>query len=177
LARILRTDVVEVNVLLDGLGEIGRGLASVRRSVSSVERARDLAASMTDQLATLRLAGARSAGGEIEIDKLSVVADRMSNLLDAAERGLGADVDAVERELRQARDTAERLRLSPASSLFNALERTVRDAANSLGKNVSFQASGGDVRLDGQVLDTIQSALVQVVRNAVAHGIESPDRR
>jgi two-component system chemotaxis sensor kinase CheA len=61
--------------------------------------------------------------------------------------------------------------------MFGALERTARDAAVSLGKLVVFSARGSDVRLDSGLLSLVQSALVQAVRNAVAHGIEDPDER
>jgi len=89
---------------------------------------------------------------------------------------LGPHVDRLDRDLRQLRLDAERLRLMPASSAFAALERTARDA--SLGdKQVAFVGVGGDVRLDAAVLAGIHGALVQLVRNAVAHGIETPARR
>ena len=65
----------------------------------------------------------------------------------------------------------------PASSMFASLERTARDAARSLGKRAVFAARGGDVRLDAQVLAAVQGALVQAVRNAVAHGIEPEAQR
>jgi two-component system, chemotaxis family, sensor kinase CheA len=175
--RALRTDIAEVETLLDGLGQIGGGLVGVRRSLASVKRARDLSASLADQLASLQTSAMQAPDQVTKIDDLSTAADRMHNLIVAAERGLNADVEVVERELRQAHDTAQRLRLSPVSVLFSTLERTARDAAHSLGKRVGFHASGGDVRLDAQVLDAIQSALIQIVRNAVAHGIESETER
>jgi len=94
-----------------------------------------------------------------------------------AERHLMSGVECMGRELHQLRDTADRLRLTPVSDVFTTLERVARDAAHSVGKQVRFVASGGEVRLDGQVLDIVQDALVQLVRNAVAHGIEtSPER-
>lgn len=83
----------------------------------------------------------------------------------------------LERELLQARDHAEQLRLAPASVLFGPLQRAARDAARALGKQVQFHGSGGDVKLEGGVLNAALGALVQVIRNAVAHGIESPDER
>jgi two-component system chemotaxis sensor kinase CheA len=75
------------------------------------------------------------------------------------------------------RDAAERLRLVPAANLWGSLERTARDAALSLGKRVRFEAKGGDVRLEAELLAQVQRALVQAVRNAVAHGIEDPTAR
>ncbi|MEO9456830.1 ATP-binding protein, partial [Chromobacterium phragmitis] len=58
-----------------------------------------------------------------------------------------------------------------------ALERCARDAAHSSGKQVAFDARGSQLRIDGEVLDVVLGALLQLVRNAVAHGIETPDRR
>jgi two-component system chemotaxis sensor kinase CheA len=86
---------------------------------------------------------------------------------------LSAGVEQLDRELRDVRVAAERLRLTPSSALFPFLERAVRDVARTLGKRVTFDASGGDVRVDTFVLNAVQRAFLHVVRNAVAHGIES----
>lgn len=94
-----------------------------------------------------------------------------------AERNLMSSVERMGRELHQLRDTTDRLRLTPVSAVFTTLERVARDCAHSVGKQVEFVTNGGEVRLDGQVLDIVQDALVQLVRNAVAHGIESPAER
>lgn len=90
---------------------------------------------------------------------------------------LAGGIERVDRELRQARDTAEQLRLLPLSSVLGVLERSARDAAQAAGKQVSFEARGGDVRLDSAVIDALRAPLVQLVRNAVAHGIEAPQER
>jgi two-component system chemotaxis sensor kinase CheA len=83
----------------------------------------------------------------------------------------------MDRELHQTRDAAEQLRLVPARTLFTSLERTARDVAGSQSKQVLFESEGGDIRLDIHVIETIQGALVQIVRNAVAHGIETVSER
>ncbi|WAC73027.1 response regulator [Roseateles sp. SL47] len=83
----------------------------------------------------------------------------------------------LERELLQARDNAEQLRLAPASLLFGPLQRAARDAARAVNKQVHFEGSGGDVKLEGGVLNAALGALVQMIRNAVAHGIEAPEAR
>ena len=82
----------------------------------------------------------------------------------------------MDRELRQFRDAAEGLRLVPVDAVLMALKRTARDAARALGKEVNFESQGGDIRLDADVLGSIQGALIQIVRNAVAHGIETEER-
>jgi two-component system chemotaxis sensor kinase CheA len=92
-------------------------------------------------------------------------------------RAIEQQIDRLERELSAVRQDAERLRLLAAGMMFTALERTARDAAHAVGKQVAFATSGGEVRVDAQVLATMHGALVQLVRNAVAHGIEPPDER
>ncbi len=86
-------------------------------------------------------------------------------------------LEQADRELREVRRDVEHLRLSSFGSLYAALERTARDAATATAKRVAFVLEGGDVRVDGAVLQALHGALVQLVRNAVAHGIETPARR
>jgi two-component system chemotaxis sensor kinase CheA len=100
---------------------------------------------------------------------------RLRGLDNAA--ALDQRVDQIERELRAVRQDAERLRLRAAGTSFMPLERTARDAAHAAGKLVAFTTSGGEIRVDAHVLTTLHGALVQLVRNAVAHGIETPAER
>jgi two-component system chemotaxis sensor kinase CheA len=90
---------------------------------------------------------------------------------------LNDSIERIERELRQAREAAERLRLVPAASMFADLDRAARDVARAQDKRVVFEGRGGALRLDASVVAAAQSALQQIVRNAVAHGIESPSER
>jgi two-component system chemotaxis sensor kinase CheA len=89
----------------------------------------------------------------------------------------GGTRDQLDRELAQLREAAEQLRLSPVDILFTALERTARDTAAACGKRVTFAGTGSEIRLDSAVIETLQAAFVQLVRNAVAHGVEVPADR
>ena len=53
----------------------------------------------------------------------------------------------------------------------------MRDAAEMLGKQAAFHTSGREQRLESHVLSALGEALAHLVRNAVAHGIESPPDR
>lgn len=79
-------------------------------------------------------------------------------------------LDQLDEEIRRAR-------LVPLSTLALFLERAGRDAADEKGKKVVFKMTGGQVTLDRVVIDAIQEPLLHLVRNAVAHGIESPETR
>ncbi len=88
--------------------------------------------------------------------------------------GVGAlELERIDRELVEVRRDVERLRLVTAATLYTALERTAREAAAATGKQVDFELVGGDVRIDAQVVASLHGAVVQLVRNAVVHGIEA----
>jgi two-component system chemotaxis sensor kinase CheA len=176
--RTVRAEVADVNSLLEGLGEVHGELAALRRAVGSAERARHNTALLAEQLASPRLADdQRTPRQVVSLAKARSMAEQLHNDIALFERSAAGIAERMDRELRQARELTERLRLVPAGSVFNALERVARDAAHSVGKRVAFDASGGDVRLDGHVLDAVQGALVQIVRNAVVHGIETEAER
>jgi two-component system chemotaxis sensor kinase CheA len=72
---------------------------------------------------------------------------------------------------------ALRLRLLPMGAMFDDLRRAVRDAAAADGKQAELVAIGGDVEADTTVVDAAAEIVLQLVRNAVAHGLERPGER
>lgn len=175
--RTVRTDVAEMDALLDGVAEAHVQVATLRRGVRALDRVRQLAASLTAQLAAPRARDASLPGDALAPARMGSIAEEMAGLVAGFERSVAVGVEQIDRELRQVREVAERLRLLPAGAAFGSLERMARDTAQALGKRVIFESRGGDVRLDAHVLAVLQGALVQLVRNAVAHGIESETAR
>jgi len=174
--RTIRADLAEADAILDSVVEthaLMNGLRTAAQGVQQLTRLADLLVSQPALFAPDaqdRQAGMRSS-------RRFVVAEELRRKIGGLERNLGSLVDQMDRELRQLREAAERLRLVPAGNLFTTLERVARDTARALSKQVAFKGTGGDIRLDARVLDTVQGALVQLIRNAVAHGIESSDER
>jgi two-component system chemotaxis sensor kinase CheA len=169
-SRTIRADVLDMDAVLDGVAETHALLTGLRKAASDLEQAQGLADVLLAQLAA-----GRRLGGTAE--RLFAIADELHRKVGAVGRAFGSTADQMERELHQLRDAAERLRLVPAGSLFTMLERTALDTAQALGKLVTFDAKGGEMRLDSHVLGILQSALIQLVRNAAAHGIELPGER
>lgn len=93
------------------------------------------------------------------------------------ERDLSLMMEGTTRVLRQLREGLERLRLRPTDDLRGALERTTRDAALAVGKQVRLEFHGGALRVEPELHAAAQRALLQAVKNAVAHGIETPEAR
>ncbi len=72
---------------------------------------------------------------------------------------------------------AGNIRLVPLEQAFGRFPRLVRDLATVQGKNVRFEMTGTDVELDKTLVDHLISPLIHLLRNAVDHGMESPDVR
>jgi two-component system chemotaxis sensor kinase CheA len=166
-----RFDVEEVDTLLEGLAEASVAFASLRHGIGDAERADHLAELLLQQV------GLRSAARDNQGARAAGLATELRAVVGALHRELRRETERLGRELAQVRESAERLRLIPTSAVFSGLERIARDAANATGRNLRLETSGGDVRIDAHVLAAVQPALVQLVRNAVAHGIEPSDAR
>ncbi len=69
------------------------------------------------------------------------------------------------------------LRLLPLSTTFNLFPRMVRDLAKQLGKEIEFSTEGGDISVDKRILEEIKDPLTHIIRNAIDHGIETPEVR
>jgi two-component system, chemotaxis family, sensor kinase CheA len=69
------------------------------------------------------------------------------------------------------------LRLLPMSTIFSLLPRSVRDISKQLGKSVELIVEGGDILADKQILEAMKAPLGHLIRNAIDHGIESPQER
>ena len=70
-----------------------------------------------------------------------------------------------------------RTRMLPMDSLLPRLRRVVRQAAGETGKQAVLKVDGAQGELDRNVLERMTAPLEHMLRNAVAHGLEAPDRR
>src|SRR5215469_6419202 len=172
--RTIRADLAEADAILDSVVETHALMNGLRTAAQGVQQLTRLADLLVSQPA---LFAPHAQDRSMRSSRRFVVAEELRRKIGGLERNLGSLVDQMDRELRQLREAAERLRLVPAGNLFTTLERVARDTARALSKQVAFKGTGGDIRLDARVLDTVQGALVQLIRNAVAHGIESSDER
>jgi two-component system chemotaxis sensor kinase CheA len=163
----VRIDLVEMDALLSGVSETAVQLDGIRREIEAVKQVEDQLAGFEEQL--------NSAPTSAPHLHQAVVEMRVA--LQHARQSLATRVGNTDREIAEVRGNIDRLRLLPTSLLFPSLERAVRDAAETLGKEAVFQTSGREQRLESHALSALGEALSHLVRNAVAHGIESPQDR
>jgi two-component system chemotaxis sensor kinase CheA len=81
------------------------------------------------------------------------------------------------RHTRTLQESVMGIRMLPIGSVFNRFPRLVRDLSQKLGKQVKLDMVGEHTELDKTVLEKIGDPLVHLVRNAIDHGLETPDKR
>ncbi|MEU4428197.1 response regulator [Actinoplanes sp. NPDC024001] len=158
-----RAATADLDELLDAISVANARMAPLRNGCDAMERLHRSAVTLADQLRAGRSAPAATT---------RAAAERLARELGSAGRRFTDAVDQVERELDDVRAKAEGLRLVPAGTIFTALRRAVRDAAEAQGKRVKFEAYGADIRMGAHLLGPVSGAFLHVVRNAVVHGIE-----
>jgi two-component system chemotaxis sensor kinase CheA len=92
-------------------------------------------------------------------------------------RELDEAIGMVERSVSDLQNLTMSIRMIPLSHIYNRLPRIVRDAAQYDQKEVEFIMEGGETELDRSVMDGLNDPLLHLIRNAVNHGIESPEIR
>ena len=74
-------------------------------------------------------------------------------------------------------DVVMSIRMVPVSNAFSKMTRVVRDMNKTLGKGVTLVFVGEETEVDKSIVDILNDPLMHIVRNAVDHGIETPDER
>jgi two-component system chemotaxis sensor kinase CheA len=94
-----------------------------------------------------------------------------------AGRELMAAVQQVAGVSSQLQETVMDIRMLPVRHVFERFPRLVRDLARQQGKEIELILEGEATRIDKAIIDEIGEPLVHLVRNAVDHGIETPEAR
>lgn len=90
---------------------------------------------------------------------------------------LNETIEQIDRITTDLQNVVMKVRMVPIKQVFNRFPRMVRDLAHELRKEVSFIIEGEETELDRTVIDEIGDPLVHLLRNAMDHGIESPEER
>ncbi len=177
---------VELNQLRGSLGDMTGNLNRLRQQLRDIELQAET--QMQSRLAQTK----EQQGGfdPLEFDRFTRVQEltRMMaesvNDVATVQRTLQRTVEATEDDLiAQARQTRElqrdllRTRMVEFEGISDRLYRVVRQASKETGKQVKLDLLGGTIEMDRGMLDRMTPAFEHLLRNCVAHGIESPSVR
>jgi len=91
--------------------------------------------------------------------------------------GLISGLADLERNTRSLQEAVMGIRMIPMAVVFNRFPRMLRDLAAKLGKEIELKTSGEATELDKGLIEKITDPLTHLIRNAVDHGIETPEKR
>jgi two-component system chemotaxis sensor kinase CheA len=111
--------------------------------------------------------------GELVIATASIkqIADRLGSM------DLEDSVSSLSMLMDNLRGSSMNLRMVQIGDSFKRFERAVHDLSNAQGKQVDLALKGGETEVDKTLVEKIMDPLMHIVRNAVDHGIDTPDKR
>ena len=160
----------------DKPGSVASGVTSGRR----VEE-RATARESTIRVDTARLDQVLNLSGEIGLTKnrlTSLRADILAGRNDTDTlHALDQAVSQLDLLVSDLQNSVMKTRMQPIGRLFQKYPRIARDLARQLGKDVELALIGEETEVDKTMIEDLADPLVHLVRNAVDHGVESPEDR
>jgi len=115
--------------------------------------------------------------GEVTATEVNPFQQRLEEKITAlrtASQENTSNLDLIAEDLRERIQT---LRQLPLSTIFQLFPRMVRDLARKQSKQVELMIEGGETTADKNILEDIKDSLTHLIRNAIDHGIETPEER
>jgi len=111
------------------------------------------------------------------VSELVLARNQLRNELGEANSSAQATLGRLSSLTSDLQASITKTRMQPISNLFSKYPRIVRDLASSLGKVVELHVKGASTELDRALIDAFRDPLTHLVRNAIDHGIETPETR
>jgi two-component system chemotaxis sensor kinase CheA len=114
--------------------------------------------------------------GELVINQ-AMLSQRVMEAGFARASGVAMGLDELEQLTREIQDSVMAIRAQPVKSVFQRMPRLVREVAAMTGKPVRLITEGEGTEVDKTVIERLADPLTHMIRNAIDHGLESPEKR
>ncbi len=114
--------------------------------------------------------------GELVIQQ-AMLAQRVIESGLARSSGISVGLEDLELLTREIQDSVMAIRAQPVKSVFQRMPRLVREVGEMTGKRVKLVTAGEDTEVDKTVVERLAEPITHMLRNAIDHGLESPDAR
>jgi len=114
--------------------------------------------------------------GELVINQ-AMLAQRVAESGVARSSNIAMGLDELEHLTREIQDSVMAIRAQPVRSVFQRMPRLVREVAAATGKQVRLVTEGEGTEVDKTVIERLSDPITHMLRNAVDHGLETPDER
>ncbi|KQT53912.1 MULTISPECIES: chemotaxis protein CheA [unclassified Aureimonas] len=114
--------------------------------------------------------------GELVIHQV-MLSQRVTQAGLAHASDVAVGLDELEQLTREIQDSVMAIRAQPVKSVFQRLPRLVREVADATKKSVKLVTEGEGTEVDKTVIERLSDPLTHMIRNAIDHGVESPEKR
>jgi two-component system chemotaxis sensor kinase CheA len=114
--------------------------------------------------------------GELVINQ-AMLTQRVLHSSHVRDREVTSSLEELERLTREIQESVMAIRAQPVRPLFQRMSRIVREVADATGKDVRLRTEGEATEVDKTVVELLADPLTHMIRNAVDHGLETPEQR
>jgi two-component system chemotaxis sensor kinase CheA len=114
--------------------------------------------------------------GELVINQ-SMLAQRVMEAGIARLSDVAVGLDDLEQLTREIQDSVMAIRAQPVRPIFQRMSRVVREVADMTGKSARLVTEGENCEVDKTVIERLADPLTHMIRNAIDHGLEAPEKR
>lgn len=161
--------------------ELGRRATDKPATAAASRRMDDKTRENTIRVDTARLDQVLNLSGEIGLTKNRLTSLRVDILAGRDDpetlHALDQAVSQLDLLVSDLQNSVMKTRMQPIGRLFQKYPRIARDLARQLGKDVELVLSGEETEVDKTMIEDLSDPLIHLVRNAVDHGVETPDER
>ncbi|MCE6076039.1 chemotaxis protein CheA [Agrobacterium vitis] len=178
---------------VDLIAEAVEAADTATKVVSAVREKRESPAAAAAAAAAQNQSAASAAGQTIRVDLDRV--DRLINLVGElvinqamlsqsviendtnGTSSINMGLEELQQLTREIQDSVMAIRAQPVKPVFQRMSRIVREVADMVGKSIRLVTEGENTEVDKTVIDKLAEPLTHMIRNAVDHGIETPEKR
>ncbi|MBB4955644.1 two-component system chemotaxis sensor kinase CheA [Agrobacterium vitis] len=185
----------DTNALVEDAVEAAETATKVVSAVAAAKQKKETpaAAAAAAAAAAQNQAAASAAGQTIRVDLDRV--DRLINLVGElvinqamlsqsviendtnGTSSINMGLEELQQLTREIQDSVMAIRAQPVKPVFQRMSRIVREVADMVGKSIRLVTEGENTEVDKTVIDKLAEPLTHMIRNAVDHGIETPEKR
>lgn len=172
--------------------ETASSVSKMAAAAARVEK-KEASATAASAAAAQNAAAAAAAGQTIRVDLDRV--DRLINLVGelvinqamlsqsviendtTGTSSINMGLEELQQLTREIQDSVMAIRAQPVKPVFQRMSRIVREVADMVGKSIRLVTEGENTEVDKTVIDKLAEPLTHMIRNAVDHGIETPEKR
>ncbi|MDZ8224892.1 hybrid sensor histidine kinase/response regulator [Nostoc sp. ChiVER01] len=180
----IRVGTRHLDTLMTQAGELTVTKIRIAHRLGEIEAIANLWEEWNRDLFTNRFAFSREQQGDFALQRLETFhhhsekrLEQLGHLVKTLQSYLSEDTTRLEQLSSDLEEGIRTLRLLPFATIFNLFPRMVRDLAQQQGKLVELITEGKDTLADKRLLEEMKDPLMHILRNAIDHGIESPQER